>query len=787
MSALPAAPPPTPTALDVIPSAVPDELRQCHQWVAWHWKLAGDRWTKVPINARTGAPADTTDAATWASFDEALHFSQRRNTAGIGFVFTKDDPYAGVDLDQCRAPHTGVLEAETLEIIRAFHTYAEASPSGTGVKLFLRGHPPGERRRKGQIEIYNSARFFTVTGHRLPEAPTTVEDCQEALDRLALSLFPSSATHGNGHQARSAPLTDWEVLRKATTAKNGGKVRHLLDGDISGYGSHSEADLALLGALAFYTQEAAQLERLWHSSGLWREKCKRADYRELTLKKALDRSEHWGASLSGPAWTCSTSSETRERENAESPHPFPVDALPNVLAALVREGAAALDVDPAFIAVPLLGLAGGTIGKRYCLEVKRGHREWPIVYAGIVGSPGSGKSPAAALARSAVDRLQREAWDRYQAAMEVYHRDKSAHDALTKKERAGQEPPHEPMLDHYFTTDTTIEALGKMLSSSPGVTVPLDELVSWVKSCDQYRGGKGSDRQKWLSGWSKDPWKIDRKGGTPLYIPNPVVCVIGGIQPDVLKDLKHEAGARDGFIERILWAYPADHFPEDTEDEVDEATLFDVYRLFEKLRPAGQPASEDESMVIRLSEDARTLWKGWRKDNTRLLGETAGLAQGVYAKLPSQAARLALILHCLTYPDRPAQMEVSAATLTAALDLTEYFRAHALRVLPQFGQDDARGGRSLVSQVAAILDHAGGAWVARSAIRDALHRNPTADEVGEALARLAEQGRAERRVNLAVGMGRPPEEWRSLVTPLTRKRGNAESPLLDDKEREWRA
>ncbi len=462
--------------------------------------------------------------------------------------------------------------------------------------------------------------------------------------------------------------------------------------------------------------------------------------------------------------------------------PFPVETVPGAAGRLVREGAAALDVPPEFIAVPLLAFAGGTLGKRYCLELKPGYRQWPILYAAVVGAPGSGKSPAAALARQPLDRLQREAWGAYQGDMVAYKAALRAYEKARPEARG--ERPEPPVLAHYLTTDATVEALGTMLLTSPGVTNARDELVGWVKACDQYRGGKGGDRQKWLSGWSKDPWKIDRKKAEPVYVPDPVVCVVGGIQPEVLPELAHEAGARDGFIERILWAYPDEHFPDDTDDTVSETTLAAACQLFRSLRPAARTAPDAESLPIALDADARRLWRGWSRDNTRLLREATGLAQGIYAKLPNQAARLALILHCLAHPDRPESTPLGSAILCDALALSEYFRAHALRVLPRFGQHGAAGAGSLVAAVAAILDRAGGAWVARSAIRDALHRNPSAAAVAEALARLEEQGRAERRVHRDDGQGRPAEEWRSLATGP--RRGTLQ-PLDDEEEAEWTA
>jgi primase-polymerase (primpol)-like protein len=94
-----------------------------------------------------------------------------RGVAGIGFVFSPDDPYCGVDLDRCLDPASGVIVPWAISIIRSLNSYCEISPSGKGVKLFIRASKPGDRCKTayedGDVEIYDHARFFTTTGRRI--------------------------------------------------------------------------------------------------------------------------------------------------------------------------------------------------------------------------------------------------------------------------------------------------------------------------------------------------------------------------------------------------------------------------------------------------------------------------------------------------------------------------------------------------------------------------------------------------------------------------------------------
>jgi putative DNA primase/helicase len=146
---------------------IPEEMRQYRHWIVWKLEERDGKLTKVPYIAGGVGRASSTDSLSWRSFEEAvqaLHASPGRYD-GIGFVFSSGDPFAGVDLDDCRNPETGELEEWAEKIIADFGGYAEASPSGEGVHIIVRGKAPNKKR--GQVETYSSERFFTVTGKRI--------------------------------------------------------------------------------------------------------------------------------------------------------------------------------------------------------------------------------------------------------------------------------------------------------------------------------------------------------------------------------------------------------------------------------------------------------------------------------------------------------------------------------------------------------------------------------------------------------------------------------------------
>jgi len=142
-------------------------MRTYRAWIVWRYEERNGRRTKVPCDPRSGQGtfASTTDSRTWATFDEAAAALEGGRYDGLGFVFSSGDPFAGVDLDAGRDPGTGALEPWAEKIVEALAGYAEVSPSGRGVHVIVRGKVPG--RKRGSVEAYSMARFFTMTGEAL--------------------------------------------------------------------------------------------------------------------------------------------------------------------------------------------------------------------------------------------------------------------------------------------------------------------------------------------------------------------------------------------------------------------------------------------------------------------------------------------------------------------------------------------------------------------------------------------------------------------------------------------
>lgn len=276
---------------------VPAGLRERPQWVLWKYTERGGKRTKMPIAALTGKAASSTDASTWVPFDDAVAATRRfASIAGVGFVFTPDDPFCGIDLDECIADDRVVPEAQS--IIDTLNSYTEVSPSGNGVKIIVQAKKPDGVGCKStkidgfkEIEIYDTERFFTITGRMLADTPLHVENRQEEVLGLCRRLWPlRSAPKGTRRFTGGFSGSDDELIRLATAAKNGAVFERLLHGDLSDYGGdHSRADLAFCNMLAFWTgRDPNRMDRIFRASGLYREKWERADYRGWTIDKAIE-------------------------------------------------------------------------------------------------------------------------------------------------------------------------------------------------------------------------------------------------------------------------------------------------------------------------------------------------------------------------------------------------------------------------------------------------------------------------------------------------------------------
>jgi putative DNA primase/helicase len=257
---------------------IPEELKITNQWVAWKEFMKNGKMKKMPIDPATGKIARVNDPSTWGSFDEAVACFKDQGLSGIGFVFTKEDPFVGIDFDKCFIDETLLPEVEAL--VNELGSYTEISPSGNGLHTLIKGSLPEGGMRKDNIEIYDNLRFFTITGDLLPGSPQEIIEADEALEKLL-----------EQHHKNVDP--DLAILERAFQENS--KYRNLWEGHYHDYPSHSEADLAFCRFLARHFNNQADIDRVFRKSGLFRSKWDERHsfngltYGQLTIQKSMSQ------------------------------------------------------------------------------------------------------------------------------------------------------------------------------------------------------------------------------------------------------------------------------------------------------------------------------------------------------------------------------------------------------------------------------------------------------------------------------------------------------------------
>ncbi len=382
-------------------------------------------------------------------------------------------------------------------------------------------------------------------------------------------------------------------------------------------------------------------------------------------------------------------SDSSEAATTQIPVPaFPVEALPPVLKEFVEEASSCVVCPPDFVALPMLAMLGAAIGNARNIRVKKGWTESPTIYGAVVADPGTKKSPAFSIAVGPAWRRQDEYQREYEEAMAEYNK------RIEEEEDEGEEPPREPTLRRVVYGDSTVEALFDKLEENPrGIMCNKDELSSLVLGFNQYKGGKGSDKQIYLSMWSNSPLIVDRKSRkNPLMVSRPFVALAGTIQPDFLSEIK--SNRDDGLLDRFLLAYP-DSLPSPwSDDELSDKTLADYQKLYQQLCDLDMPVDDNGRPApkeLQLESKAREFFVS--KVNS--LREEMDLPlfprylKGPWSKLEAYLARLTLITALVRIVREEGSFFRAFETIyeedvEAAAELIEYFKAHARRAYTEF-------------------------------------------------------------------------------------------------------
>jgi hypothetical protein len=396
----------------------------------------------------------------------------------------------------------------------------------------------------------------------------------------------------------------------------------------------------------------------------------------------------------------------RSLENLLDPGSFPVEALPAGCRQLVREGSEAIGCPPDFLAAPMLATLGSAIGVSHVVEIIQGWTEAPALWVATVGHPGARKTPPAREAKRPVAG--------YQSRLRKEYREE-----LKKFERDEREDP--PSKQAAYVDDITTEALISALDESPrGVIQFKDELLGLIRGLDQYKGGKGSDRQFYLSGWSGESYAYRRKGSQEdVLLHRPFLSVVGSIQTDLLSEIAD--GREDGLADRFLYIYPERKRSRLSEDErgISDQARRSYASLYLRLRELGFDGEDEyghpQPRVVKPDRSAKSLLRdaiNALRDEAELPGFPARL-MWVWPKLEAYLARIALIVCLSRYVDLKGSgghgpLRVEASDIRQAISLLDHFKRHLRRVYGVLYDADPKD--RVVEDVARFLKECGGSW-----------------------------------------------------------------------------
>ncbi|HEB4955543.1 TPA: DNA primase [Bacillus cereus] len=256
---------------------IPAELKALPQWILWKFETRNGKQTKVPCQV-TGEMAQANNRRTWSTFATAVKFYLKGDYDGIGFVFSRQDNYIGIDIDKCVVD--GKTNAFATEIIDTLDSYTEFSPSEKGIHIIIKGSLPqsvlgtGRKNTKHGLEIYSYGRFFTFTGNR--ENSNDVYDRTDELAEVFEQYFDDSDIQGRVNLAEfekdEIKISNESLWEKMFRSKNGDEIRSLYNGNLIN-DDHSASDLALCNYLAFWTgKSATRMDAMFRESSLIRDK-----------------------------------------------------------------------------------------------------------------------------------------------------------------------------------------------------------------------------------------------------------------------------------------------------------------------------------------------------------------------------------------------------------------------------------------------------------------------------------------------------------------------------------
>ena len=274
---------------------IPREMKDMKNWVLYKKDTRDNpihpKKVMISVSGTYWHKARSNNKDDWSHYYKSLNTLFKTKYDGLAFVL--DEGIIFIDVDNS-IDEKGNLSPLAQELLDKFpDTYAEKSCSGRGIHIFLKGKLDESFMKRNDsigLEIYGTKRFCCMTGDIISNV-SELKDYQKELDEVCNKYLKREERIISNTYSYSVSLEDNQILDKAFKSKVGNKIARLYSGDISDYPSHSNADLAFMAFMAFYTKNPSQLDSIMRSSGLYRDKWDerrgKETYGSITINQAI--------------------------------------------------------------------------------------------------------------------------------------------------------------------------------------------------------------------------------------------------------------------------------------------------------------------------------------------------------------------------------------------------------------------------------------------------------------------------------------------------------------------
>lgn len=212
----------------------PEALRKLPGWLTWRYEHhdGESKARKVPYYAsggrRHGVQGRAEDRAQLTTFDAARAAAARRGFDGVGLALMPEFGIVALDFDRCMVD--GGVHPDVVTLVGG--TYAEYSPSGEGVRAFMRGNLGNSKATRGEgfgFEVFSTKGFVTFTGNRLDVtdllgAENVVAEVSPAVRQACAARFGRRLAEGD-----ATPCFDDLMLMEPRVGLSSAQIAEALD------------------------------------------------------------------------------------------------------------------------------------------------------------------------------------------------------------------------------------------------------------------------------------------------------------------------------------------------------------------------------------------------------------------------------------------------------------------------------------------------------------------------------------------------------------------------------